>query len=49
MTQKTSNQQPVTPPKPADKKPNENGVISVEGFVKIFDPETKEIFVEKRA
>jgi hypothetical protein len=31
------------------KKPNENGTISVEGFIKIFDPKTQEKFVEKRA
>jgi hypothetical protein len=31
------------------KRPNETGAISVEGFVKIFDPKTKETFVEKRA
>ena len=31
------------------KRPNETGTISVEGFVKIFDPKTKEVFVEKRA
>jgi hypothetical protein len=31
------------------KKPNEVGSISVEGFVKIFDPKTKETLVEKRA
>jgi hypothetical protein len=44
------NQQPVTPQaKPADKRPNETGSISVEGFVRIFDPKTKETFVEKRA
>jgi hypothetical protein len=35
--------------KPAPKKPNEVGSISVAGFVKIFDPKTKETFVEKRA
>lgn len=34
---------------PRPKKPNETGSISVEGFVKIFDPNTKEKFVEKRA
>lgn len=33
----------------AGKKPNETGSISVQGFVKIFDPETKQVFVEKRA
>lgn len=43
-----------TPPnntaqKPTGKRPNETGSISVEGFVKIFDPKTKETFVEKRA
>ncbi len=31
------------------KRPNETGSISVEGFVQIFDPNTKEKFVEKRA
>jgi len=45
-----TNTQPKTPePKPGSKRPNETGSISVEGFVKIFDPKTREIFVEKRA
>jgi hypothetical protein len=51
MDQKDSNlQQPqeTTPQSPA-KRPNETGSISVEGFVRIFDPNTKEKFVEKRA
>ena len=43
----TQNQQPTTQPSP--KKPNETGSIRVEGFVKIHDPKTKEVFVEKRA
>ena len=34
---------------PAPKRPNDTGSISVEGFVRIFDPKTKETFVEKRA
>mgnify|MGYP000521084975 CR=1 FL=1 len=29
--------------------PNEAGSFAVEGHVKIFDPETREVFVEKRA
>lgn len=33
----------------AKKRPNETGSISVEGFVRIFDPNTKEKFVEQRA
>jgi hypothetical protein len=48
MTQKATQTQPVTH-QPAPKKPNDTGSISVEGFVRIFDPETKEVFVEKRA
>lgn len=32
-----------------NKKPNETGSISVTGFVRIFDPNTKEKFVEQRA
>jgi hypothetical protein len=33
----------------ANKKPNETGSIAVTGFVRIFDPNTKEKFVEQRA
>ena len=29
-------------------KPNENGGFHIEGHIKIFDPETKEIFIDKR-
>lgn len=31
------------------KKPNELGAIHVEGFVKIYDPKTKEVYLESRA
>jgi hypothetical protein len=44
---KTTQPQPVQ--NAASKRPNETGSISVEGFVRIFDPNTKEKFVEKRA
>jgi hypothetical protein len=30
-------------------KPNETGSVYVEAYVKIFDPNTKEVMVEKRA
>ena len=42
--------EPVTPAavkKPT--KPNENGALHIEGFIKIFDPKTKQVFVEKQA
>lgn len=29
-------------------KPNENGGFHVEGHIKIFDPESKEVFIDKR-
>jgi hypothetical protein len=45
MTQ-NNQQKPIQTPQ---KRPNETGSISVEGFVKIFDPKTQETFVEKRA
>jgi len=48
----TENKTPTLPMQevtPVDKRPNETGSISVEGFVRIFDPNTKEKFVEKRA
>ena len=38
--------QPVQQPV---QKPNETGAFSIEGHIKIFDPTTKETFVEKRA
>lgn len=41
----TQQEEPTT----AKKEPNENGKVSVEGFIRITDPNTKEIFVEKRA
>ena len=36
-------------PNTGHRKPNETGSISVEAHVKIFDPKTKEVYVEKRA
>ena len=44
--------QQITPPlpqPPGPKPANDTGSISVEGFIRIFDPNTKEKFVEKRA
>jgi hypothetical protein len=49
MTQKVSEPNTNKPSNSSTKRPNETGTINVEGFVKIFDPKTKEIFVEKRA
>jgi hypothetical protein len=45
MTENTK--QPI--PAANTKRPNETGSVSVQGFVKIFDPATKKVFVEKRA
>ena len=40
---------PQTPrPQPAA-RPDERGAIAVTGFLKISDPNTKQVFVEKRA
>jgi hypothetical protein len=47
MTQKDTQKPPVATPAP--RRANETGSINVEGFVKIFDPKSKEVFVEKRA
>lgn len=45
-----NNQQPVEQKNDSQpKRPNEKGSVSVTGFVKIFDPKTKETFVETRA
>jgi hypothetical protein len=39
--------QPTAVKKPT--RPNETGALHIEGFVKIFDPNTQEVIVEKRA
>ena len=44
-TQQPAQNKPVA----KNKRPNETGSITVQGFLKIFDPKTKETFVEKRA
>jgi hypothetical protein len=49
MSENNMPKQPNPAAKPAAKRPNETGSISVQGFVKIFDPATKQVFVEKRA
>lgn len=35
-------------PKKQEKKPNENGGFYFSSFLKIYDPKTKEILVQKR-
>lgn len=32
-----------------EKRPNDTGSVSVDGFVKIFDPKTRKVFVEQKA
>ena len=43
MDNKMQSEQPIT-----QKKPDEHSGIHVQGHIKIFDPETKEVFVDKR-
>ena len=49
MTEKNHQTLPAEKTKSNDKRPNETGSISVEGFVKIYDPKSQEVFVEQRA
>jgi hypothetical protein len=46
QNQQTKPQQPS--PQPVA-RPNERGAIAVSGFLKISDPNTKQVFVEKQA
>jgi hypothetical protein len=46
QNQQTKPQQPK--PQPAT-RPNERGTIAVSGFLKISDPNTKQVFVETPA
>lgn len=43
MTQNTEK-----PVETSEQKPNETGGVHFEGHIKIFDPETKEVFIDKR-
>jgi len=42
----SQNQEKTT--QPQEKRPNETGGFHFEGHIKIFDPETKEVFIDKR-
>ena len=43
MTIPTNNQPAAT-----QSKPNESGSVSIQGHIKIFDPVTKEVIIDKR-
>lgn len=46
-----NNQKTILPKlekKEETKKPNEFGGVSIQGYIKIYDPQTKEVFVDKR-
>ena len=47
----TQKNQPIlpTPQNAQGKKPNEAGKIIVQAHMKIFDPQTKQVYVEGRA
>lgn len=45
VQQPQANNQPQTQPK----KPNEQGTVSVQAHMRIFDPKTQKTFVEGRA
>ena len=49
MNEKIESKQPASSPAQPPKRPNETGTLQIDGFVKIFDPNTKEVYVEKRA
>ena len=46
-TETMKSQQPQQQNTP-ESKPNELGSVRVQGHIKIFDPETKEVFIDKR-
>ena len=48
-TQENLKVQQPTPAQNQPARPNENGTISVQAHMRIFDPKTKEVIVEKRA
>ena len=45
----TTNKQENQPTAQAQKQPDERGGVHLQGHIKIFDPDTKEVFVAKRS
>ena len=46
----TDSKKPVQTPAPqSQRRPNEQGTINVEAHMRIFDPKTKQTYVEGRA
>ena len=39
----------IMPTAPKPKRPNETGSLQIDGFVKIYVPNSREVYVEKRA
>jgi hypothetical protein len=48
MNEKT-NSTPQPPLQQTEKRPDDTGSVAVDGFVKIFDPKTRKVFVEQQA
>lgn len=48
-TQSKPNEKPVTNAQPAARKPNDSGTVVIQAHMKIYDPVTKQIYVEGRA
>ena len=46
MENKTPTQQQQVKPQ---KRPNDTGSVTVDGFIKIYDPKTRKVFVEQKA
>lgn len=49
MTEKNQTTQQTATEKSTESRPNDTGTVSVQGHIRIFDPQTKQVFVEKRA
>jgi hypothetical protein len=49
MSTTTPNKPAAPVPTPRPNKPNENGTISVQAHMRIFDPKTQKTYVEGRA
>jgi hypothetical protein len=48
MEDKNMSNLPKDPIAPAPSKPNEAGSVGIQGHIKIYDPVTKEVFINKR-
>lgn len=48
MTENSQSTSEKTAPQPVPSRPNEQGQLNIDDFLRIYDPNTKQVLVEQR-